>query len=275
LIRLDNVHISFDSPSGGKSSILDGVDLHIPRGKYVALIGPNGSGKTTIAKIVKGLISPDSGTVEIMGKAISKDELMDDVGLVFSNPENQIVSAVVDEDIAFGLENQGVSTTKMQDQVSTMLEKLNLTSLRRIPPHHLSGGEQQRLVIAGVLVLGSKILILDEATSMLDSKGKRDILNLIRNLNKKEDLTVLSITHSIIEAVLSDLIFVLDEGKIVFCGPPMEFLFNNKILEKLKIDLPEFLVLIKGLVDEGVDISYSNLGISEVINALENMHGEI
>ena len=275
MIRLTDVHISFDSPSGGKNSILNGVNLHVPKGKYAALIGPNGSGKTTIAKIIKGLITPDSGTVEIMGKAISEDELIDDVGLVFSNPENQIVSAVVDEDIAFGLENQSVPTTKMKEQVTAILERLNLTRLRRIPPHHLSGGEQQRLVIAGVLVLGSKILILDEATSMLDSKGKRDILNLIRNLNKKEDLTVLSITHSITEAVLSDLILVLDEGKIVFCGPPMEFLFSNEILERLKINLPEFLVLIKGLVDEGVDLPYGNLGISEVINVLGNMHGEI
>ncbi|MBN1573454.1 MAG: ATP-binding cassette domain-containing protein [Deltaproteobacteria bacterium] len=275
MIHLSDVHLSFDSASGIKNRVLNGVDLHIPRGKYAALIGPNGSGKTTIAKIIKGLITPDSGTVKVAGKTISHEELMDNVGLVFSNPENQIVSAVVEEDIAFGLENQGVPTSEMKELVSTALKRLNLYQLRKMPPHHLSGGEQQRLVIAGILVLGSEILILDEATSMLDSKGRRDILSLIRDLNRREGLTVLSITHSLVEAVLSDLVLALDGGEIIFCGPPLEFLFNDGILERLKINLPEFLILIRRLVDEGVDLPPENVGIEGIVNALENVHGGI
>jgi energy-coupling factor transport system ATP-binding protein len=275
LIRLSDVHVSFKSPSGAPNKILNGVDLHVPRGKYAALIGPNGSGKTTIAKIIKGLVTPDSGIVRVSGKTISKEKLVDEVGLVFSNPENQIVSAVVEEDVAFGLENLGLSTPEMKKRVSEILERLNLTPLKNMPPHHLSGGEQQRLVIAGVLVLGSRVLILDEATSMLDSKGRRDILSLIRDLNRDEDLTVLSITHSLIEAVLSDIVLVLDEGKIVFDGSPMEFLFCNEILERLKINLPEFLVLMKRLVGEGIDLPYGNLGIGGVINTLESMRGRV
>jgi energy-coupling factor transport system ATP-binding protein len=275
LIHLSDVHLSFDSASGEKTRVLSGVDLHVPRGKYAALIGPNGSGKTTIAKIIKGLITPDSGTVRVAGRTVSPEALMDDVGLVFSNPENQIVSAVVEEDIAFGLENQGVPTQEMIKLVSTVLERLNLSRLRKMPPHHLSGGEQQRLVIAGILVLGSEILILDEATSMLDSKGRRDILGLIRDLNRSDGLTVLSITHSLVEAVLSDLVLALDGGKIVFCGPPLEFLLNDTILERLKITLPEFLVLVRRLVDEGVDLPPENMGIEGIVDALENVHGGI
>lgn len=275
MIRLSDVHVSFDSSSGVPNKILNGVDLYVPRGKYAALIGPNGSGKTTIAKIIKGLVTPDIGVVEVAGKSISPEILVDEVGLVFSNPENQIVSAIVEEDVAFGLENQGLSTSEMKKRVSEILERLNLTPLKNMPPHHLSGGEQQRLVIAGVLVLGSQVLILDEATSMLDSKGRRDILSLIRDLNRAEDLTVLSITHSLIEAVLSDIILVLDGGEIIFHGSPMEFLFCNEILERLKINLPEFLVLIKRLVDEGIDLPYGNLGIEGVINTLESMRGRV
>lgn len=275
MIRLSDVHLSFDSSYGAPNRILKGVDLHVPQGKYAALIGPNGSGKTTIAKIVKGLITPDSGIVEVSGKSISPEKLVDEVGLVFSNPENQIVSAVVEEDVAFGLENLGLSTPEMKERVSEILDRLNLTPLKNMPPHHLSGGEQQRLVIAGVLVLGSRILILDEATSMLDSRGRSDILGLIRDLNRDEDLTVLSITHSMIETVLSDIVFVLDGGKIVFDGPPMEFLFNNEILERLKINLPEFLILIKSLVGKGIDLPNGNLGIEGVVNTLESIRGRV
>ncbi len=273
MIHLSDVHLSYNSAVGAKTDVLKGVDLHIPKGKYASLIGPNGSGKTTIAKIVKGLITPDSGTVEVAGKRISPEELVDDVGLVFSNPENQIVSAVVEEDIAFGLENQSVPTSEMKGRVSDALERLNLSQLKKMPPHHLSGGEQQRLVIAGILVLGSKILILDEATSMLDSRGRRDILRLIRDLNRREGLTVLSITHSLVEAILSDIVLVLDGGEIIFYGPPIKFLFNDGILERLKIDLPEFLVLIRRLADEGFDLPSENVGIEEVAEALEGIHG--
>lgn len=272
MIHLSDVHLSFDSASGEKNRVLNGVDLHVPRGKYAALIGPNGSGKTTIAKIIKGLITPDSGTVKVAGKTVSPEELMDDVGLVFSNPENQIVSAVVEEDIAFGLENQGVPTLEMKERVRDVLGRLNLLHLRKMPPHHLSGGEQQRLVIAGILVLGSEILILDEATSMLDSKGRRDILGLIRDLNRRDGLTVLSITHSLVEAALSDLVLALDRGEIVFCGPPLEFLFNDDILDRLKIKLPEFLVLVRRLVDEGVDLPPENVGIEGVVRVLEDLY---
>lgn len=257
--------------SEGKSTFaIDGVNLSIPSGIYAALIGPNGSGKTTIAKLIKGIVSPTRGEVEVAGKILDAEEISEDVGLVFSNPENQIVSAVVEEDVAFGLENIGVKSHEMRRRVAEVMERLDIRHLAKMPPHKLSGGEQQRLVIAGVLVMGLKVMVLDEATSMLDSMGRRDILKLLRELNKREGITVLSITHSLSEALLSDLVFVIDEGKIIFEGTPKRLLFDDMILKKLKVELSEFLELIKRLIAEGIDLPDGHLGIETTIDTLND-----
>ena len=268
MIHLRNVDFSYESSEGRSSFMLDGVNLSVPSGTYAALIGPNGSGKTTIAKLIKGIVSPTGGEVEVAGRILGQDEISEDVGLVFSNPENQIVSAVVEEDVAFGLENMGIKTDEMRGRVSDVMERLDLKDLAKMPPHKLSGGEQQRLVIAGVLVMGLKVMVLDESTSMLDSMGRRDILQLIRELNRGEGITVLSITHSVSEAVLADLIFVIDEGRIVFSGTPKDLLFDEAILKRLKVDLSEFLELIKRLIVEGIDLPDGYLGVETTINVL-------
>lgn len=268
MIHLRDVDFSYESSEGKSTFTLDGVNLFVPSGTYAALIGPNGSGKTTIARLIKGIVSPTGGEIEVAGRILGPDEISEDVGLVFSNPENQIVSAVVEEDVAFGLENMGIKTDEMKRRVTDVMERLDLKDLAKMPPHKLSGGEQQRLVIAGVLVMGLKVMVLDEATSMLDSMGRRDILKLIRKLNRREGLTVLSITHSISEAVLADLIFLIDEGRIVFSGTPKELLFDDAILKRLKVDLPEFLELIKGIIGEGIDLPDGHLGVETTINVL-------
>jgi energy-coupling factor transport system ATP-binding protein len=270
LIHLRDVDFSYESSEGKSTFTIDGVNLSIPSGVYAALIGPNGSGKTTIAKLIKGIVSPIRGEVEVAGRILGPEEISEDVGLVFSNPENQIVSAVVEEDVAFGLENIGVKSHEMRSRVSEVMERLNIKHLAKMPPHKLSGGEQQRLVIAGVLVMGLKVMVLDEATSMLDSMGRRDILKLIRELNVREGITVLSITHSISEALLSDLVFVIDEGKIIFEGTPKKLLFNDAVLGKLKVSLSEFLELIKRLIDEGIDLPDGHLGVETTIYALND-----
>jgi energy-coupling factor transporter ATPase len=268
LISFQGVSFSYFSREGEPTFTLDDITFTIPRGTYAALIGPNGSGKTTIAKMIKGLVSPDSGSIEVAGKMVEHENLSDDVGLVFSNPENQIVSAIVEEDIAFGLENLGVDAAEMRRRISAVMEKLGLTHLAKMLPHNLSGGEQQRLVIAGVLVMGLSVLVLDEATSMLDSRGRRDILTLIRELNRNERITVVSITHSLIEAVLADTILVLDGGRIVFEGTPKEFLFDDDILYRLKIELPEFLKLLRFFREEDIDLPHANLGVGTIVDAL-------
>jgi energy-coupling factor transport system ATP-binding protein len=272
VIRLSDVRLSYGSGPGGPTFALEGVNLHVPPGAYAVLIGPNGSGKTTIAKIIKGIITPDSGTVTIAGKTLGPEDLAEDVGLVFSNPENQIVSTVVEEDIAFGLENKGVKTAEMRRRVKRIMKRLALSGLAKRLPHTLSGGEQQRLVIAGVLVMKTKILVLDEATSMLDSDARRDILGLIRDLNEKDGITVLSITHSLVEAVLSDLVFALDGGRIVFSGTPKEFINDDKLLAALNIELPEFLLVIRGLMRAGIDIPDTTLGVASIVDALDRYH---
>ena len=274
MIRLSDVSISYGSETGAPSFALTGVNLHIPRGTYASLIGPNGSGKTTLAKIIKGVVTPSGGTVTVAGKVLEPEEISEDVGLVFSNPENQIISTVVEEDIAFGLENRGVHTAEMRRRVARIIKRLGLGPLSKRLPHTLSGGEQQRLVIAGILVMETEIIVLDEATSMLDSDGKRDILRLIRDLNEKEGITVLSITHSLVEAVLSDIIFVLDGGMIVFTGTPREFITNDEILGRLSIDLPELLLLFRGLMASEIDIPNTRLGVDDIAGSLDRLRRE-
>jgi energy-coupling factor transport system ATP-binding protein len=274
VIRLSDVSISYGSDQDSPSFALTGVNLDVPQGTYAVLIGPNGSGKTTLAKIIKGIIAPTGGTVTVAGKNLGPEEISEDVGLVFSNPENQIISTVVEEDIAFGLENRGIEAGEMRRRVHRIIKRLGLTQLAKRLPHTLSGGEQQRLVIAGILVMETKIIVLDEATSMLDANGKADILRLIRELNEKEGITVLSITHSLVEAVLSDIVFVLDGGKIVFSGTPGQFINNDEILARLDIELPEFLLLLRGLIRAGIEIPDTALGIQDVIGSLDRLRRE-
>ncbi len=272
MIRLSDVSISYGTDQDNPTFALSGVNLHIPEGTYAVLIGPNGSGKTTLAKIIKGIVTPTGGTVTVAGKTLGPEEISEDVGLVFSNPENQIISTVVEEDIAFGLENRGMGAAEMRRRVNGIIRRLDLTKLAKRLPHTLSGGEQQRLVIAGILVMETRIIVLDEATSMLDANGKADILRLIRELNETEGITVLSVTHSLAEAVLADTVFVLDGGRIVFNGTPGQFITDEQILNRLDIRLPELLLLIKGLMREGIEIPDSVLGIQELIASLDHIH---
>jgi energy-coupling factor transport system ATP-binding protein len=236
------------------------------------LIGPNGSGKTTISKVIKGIISPDSGKVTVGGEVLPPGSLSGDVGLVFSNPENQIVSAVVEEDIAFGLENRGVEMSRMHRLVVEVMERLDIAHLAKMLPHNLSGGEQQRLVIAGVLVMGLDIIVFDEATSMLDVSGRRDILNLMRRLNDEEGITVLSITHSLAEAILADEVHVLHEGRVIFHGTPTELLNTEDVLTEIGFTLSEFAGLVRGLINGGVSLPPGNITIDAVCETLSRLH---
>jgi len=271
VIRLEDVTVTFRSRDGIETKALDGVNLSVSRGRYAALIGPNGSGKTTIAKVVKGIISPDAGTVTIDGETLAPGSLAGDVGLVFSNPENQIVSAVVEEDIAFGLENQGIEMSRMHELVAEVMERLDIAHLARMLPHNLSGGEQQRLVIAGVLVMGLDSMVFDEATSMLDVSGRRDILTLMRLLNEEEGMTILSITHSLAEAILADEVNVLNNGRVIFHGTPGDLLNNQAVLDDIGFTLSEFSGLVRGLIDAGVPLSPGNITIDVVAETLSRL----
>ena len=218
----------------------------------MAVMGPNGSGKSTLGKIVKGLLSPAEGEVRIGGVPVRKGEVSLDVGYVFSNPENQIVSSVVEEDVAFGLGNMGMEPAVMQDRVSECLRLVGMEGYRTHSPHLLSGGQQQKVVLAGILAMGGKILVLDEPTSMLDFEDREEILDLLQAIHKG-GTTVLHITHSFEEALRAQELVFLEDGRISFQGPPEEFISLHPKIEE-KVQLPSLYRLVIALRERGLRI---------------------
>ncbi|MCI1904023.1 energy-coupling factor ABC transporter ATP-binding protein [Enterococcus hirae] len=220
---------------------LKDISFSVAPGEWVAIIGHNGSGKSTMAKALNGLITPAAGTVEVAGMTLSEDnvwEIRKNVGMVFQNPDNQFVGATVEDDVAFGLENRGVPRPEMVKRVTEALVKVRMSDFATREPASLSGGQKQRVAIAGVVAARPKIIILDEATSMLDPEGRIEVIQTIRAIKKEEKLTVLSITHDIDEAALASRILVVEDGKILMSGTPEEiFSFGPRLME-LGLDLP-------------------------------------
>lgn len=220
---------------------LKGVSLNIKQGDWCAIIGPNGSGKSTLAKTINGLILPQSGTVEVCHLAMTEENLWDirkNVGMVFQNPDNQFVGATVEDDVAFGLENQGIPREEMLTRVNEALHLVRMDDFKTREPARLSGGQKQRVAIAGVVALRPKIIILDEATSMLDPEGRKEVIETIRKVKEKENLTVISITHDIDEAALANKIFVMGQGKMTLSGSPEEIFSYGENLIEMGLDLP-------------------------------------
>ncbi len=227
--------------SDSKKFAIDGVSLEIPKGKYIAIVGHNGSGKSTLSKLLVGLYKPTSGTITMDGITMSKKNLTkirSKIGIVFQNPDNQFIGASVEDDIAFGLENKKMSREKMKKQVIQYATKVGMEKYLGHEPQSLSGGQKQRVAIASTLALDPKIIIFDEVTSMLDPKGKTEVINLIKDIQKKKEKTLISITHDMDEAVLADLILVFAEGKLVASGSPKTILNDKKITDLAKIDAP-------------------------------------
>lgn len=220
---------------------LNGINLRVQRGDWVAVIGHNGSGKSTLAKNLLGLLEPAAGKIEIAGMALSEATVWDireRVGIVFQNPDNQFVGATVADDVAFSLENRGVPRADMVQRVDAALAKVRMQDFAQREPAHLSGGQKQRVVIAGVVAQKPQILILDEATSMLDPAGRREIVQLIRQLKSEMDLTVLSITHDLEEAASADQVVMLDSGQIVDQGTPEKIFARGTALAEHGLDVP-------------------------------------
>lgn len=220
---------------------LKGVSLNIKQGDWCAIIGPNGSGKSTLAKTINGLILSQSGTVEVCHLAMTEENLWDirkNVGMVFQNPDNQFVGATVEDDVAFGLENQGIPREEMLTRVNEALHLVRMDDFKTREPARLSGGQKQRVAIAGVVALRPKIIILDEATSMLDPEGRKEVIETIRKVKEKENLTVISITHDIDEAALANKIFVMGQGKMNLSGTPEEIFSYGENLIEMGLDLP-------------------------------------
>lgn len=238
IINLKNIDYNYND---NQIKALNGVNLSVYEGEWVSIIGPNGSGKSTLAKTINGLLVPDAGSVYVGGDELNEENLWrirQLVGMVFQNPDNQFVGTTVQDDVAFGLENLGLPRDEMIVRIQKSLKEVGMTKFATNEPARLSGGQKQRVAIAGIIALQPKIIILDEATSMLDPRGRAEVLKTVREVKAKENLTVLSITHDIDEASSSDRIFVMNQGKIQRIGQPEDIFQAGESLIDLGLDLP-------------------------------------
>lgn len=252
---VDINNLSFEYEEGAKT--IDQISFSVPKGSYTVVLGHNGSGKSTIAKLIIGLLEPKTGDITVDGIHLDEEHLYDvreKVGIVFQNPDNQFIGSTVRDDIAFGLENLCVPTEDMEDIIQTYAKKVNMTEFLDHEPTKLSGGQKQRVAIAGILAMHPSIIILDEATSMLDPRGKIEINNLVHELNQTQNMTILSITHDIEEAALSDHVILLDNGHIIDEGTPEEVLTQKEELERIGLDVPFTYKISKKLHDSGYPI---------------------
>ena len=237
---------------------VDAISFSVEEGSYTTIIGHNGSGKSTIAKLMIGLLEKQSGSIRIDGLELNEENLNDireKVGIVFQNPDNQFIGATVADDIAFGLENHLIESEKMDAIIQKFAARVNMSDYLNREPISLSGGQKQRVAIAGVLAMNPEIILFDEATSMLDPKGKAEINALIHELNEKNHMTILSITHDIEEVVKSDHVIVLDKGRVVLEGDPQEVLLHEKQLIELKLDIPFSLKVVNELKKQGIELN--------------------
>lgn len=255
IISVNNVTFRYAEDSARPA--LDGVSLSIEPGEWVAIIGPNGSGKSTLAKTINGLIEPDSGEVTVGGLLLNEENVWDIrkmVGMVFQNPDNQFVGSTVQDDVAFGMENLGIPRDEMVTRVHDALEKVNMLPFADREPARLSGGQKQRVAIAGIIALRPDIIILDEATSMLDPQGRAEVLQTVKEVKERENLSVLSITHDIDEAAEANRVLMMNAGKLVQEGTPEEiFSYGDRLIE-LGLDLPFPERLKASLRKEGIDV---------------------
>ena len=253
---------------------VDDVSLQIEQGDFVAILGHNGSGKSTLAKHLNAILYPAQGTVWVDGKD-TKDEtelwnIRQTAGMVFQNPDNQIIGQVVEEDVGFGPENMGVPTKEIWERVEESLKAVGMYEFRKFSPNKLSGGQKQRVSIAGVLAMHPKCIVLDEPTAMLDPKGRKEVIRAVRALNDVEGITVILITHYMEEIIHADKVFVMDEGKIAMQGTPREIFSQVERLKDLRLDVPQVTLLAYELSQRGLDLPKGILTTEELIKAFKN-----
>ncbi|NMB02022.1 MAG: energy-coupling factor transporter ATPase [Firmicutes bacterium] len=270
LIRFSDVNFTYAKTQGGEGwPALTDVNLEIFKDEFVAVLGHNGSGKSTLAKHVNALLTPTSGQVLVAGLD-TKDpdnvwEIRQKVGMVFQNPDNQIVATTVEEDVAFGPENLGIPTAEIQRRVTESLDAVGMLSYRLHPPHQLSGGQKQRVAIAGMISMRPDCIVLDEPTAMLDPEGRREVMSTIHRLNKEEGITVLHITHHMDEVIGADRVIVMDRGRIVLTGTPREVFSQVDLLRELHLDVPQVTDLAQRLRKRGISIPQGILTVNEMV----------
>ena len=272
IIETRDLHFSYTGAEGASPSVLNGVNLSIEEGSFVAVLGHNGSGKSTLAKHLNAILLPSGGAVYVAGMDTAGESLLLDirrtVGMVFQNPDNQIVANVVEEDVAFAPENLGVPPAEIRRRVDEALKAVGMYEFREHAPHLLSGGQKQRVAIAGVIAMAPRCIVLDEPTAMLDPVGRREVLETIQKLNRLSGVTVVLITHHMDEAALADRLVVMSKGQVVADGAPREVFQRVEELKALGLTVPETTELLWQLRQDGLDVPLDALSDEECAQAL-------
>ncbi|WP_291569730.1 energy-coupling factor transporter ATPase [Clostridium sp. UBA4548] len=269
----EDLRFSYPPDSEGNSKIaIDGVNITINKGEFVVVLGHNGSGKSTFAKHINALLTPTEGKLYVSGYDTSKEEniwsVRSKAGMVFQNPDNQIVATIVEEDVAFGPENLGIEPGEIRKRVDESLKQVNMYKYKSHGPHLLSGGQKQRVAIAGILAMRPECIVLDEPTAMLDPSGRTEVIKTITELNKKYGITIVLITHYMEEAVAADKVYVMDSGKVVIEGKPKEVFKQVETMKRLGLDVPQMTELAYELNKCGVQVKEDILTIDEMVNEL-------
>ncbi|MPW24996.1 energy-coupling factor transporter ATPase [Alkalibaculum sp. M08DMB] len=271
VISIEEVSYYYNN-NNEKNTALDKVSLHIKHGEFIAIIGHNGSGKSTLSKLINGILIPTDGNIRVMGLNTKDEDAIWDIrqqaGMVFQNPDNQLVATIVEEDVAFGPENLGIPSKEIRKRVDWALDVVEMREYKDQKPHQLSGGQKQRIAIAGILAMKPKCIILDEPTAMLDPSGRREVMNTIKRLNKDEMMTIVHITHYMDEIIDADRVIVMEKGKIVMEGTPREIFSQIEELKKLRLDVPQITELAYELNKEGIPMERDVLSVEEMVMKL-------
>lgn len=271
-IRFDYIRRDEKKEVIALETALNDVSFEVKAGDFVAILGHNGSGKSTLAKHINALLVPEEGTVYVEHMDTSEEDMKwkirQRVGMVFQNPDNQIVHNVVEEDVGFGPENIGVPTKEIWERVGDALEKVGMLMARKESPNNLSGGQKQRVAIAGILAMHPKCIVLDEATAMLDPTGRRDVLKAVRELNQKENITVIWVTHYMDEVVEADSVIVMNKGEIVLEGTPKQIFPQVELLQQYRLDVPQATLLAHELRKRGLPIPEDIITVEELVDAV-------
>ncbi len=272
MITASGLCFRYEEEDGNTAVVLDNVNMQIRQGEFVVLLGHNGCGKSTLAKQFNGMLLPTGGTVTVKGMSTSDEAYRYDirrtVGMVLQNPDNQLVSTIVEEDVAFGPENLGVPPREIRERVDASLKAVGMYDYRTHASHKLSGGQKQRVAIAGILAMQPECIVLDEPTAMLDPQGRQEVMDTICRLNKEEGITIVLITHYMEEAVSADRVLVMDDGNIVMQGTPREVFSQVERLRSLELDVPQPTDLCYQLIKEGISLPSDVLSVDECAAAL-------
>ncbi len=277
-IEVKDLVFVYNPEDEDRREVLHGVNMNIEKGEFVALLGHNGCGKSTLAKLFNGMYVPTKGSVTVDGIATDNEnnqiEVRRRVGLVQQNPDNQLVAGVVEEDVAFGPENLGVPPLEIRKRVDDALKAVGMYEYREHAPHKLSGGQKQRIAIAGIIAMATKCIVLDEPTAMLDPRGREEVMSTIKRLNKEQGITIILITHYMDEAVQADRVIVMDDGRVLTEGEPRAVFSNVVLLKKHRLDVPQATELAYKLKKEGIDLGGMPMNTAECIELIAKVIGK-